>query len=61
MQQPQVDAAPKCEKDDFKLFHRSEIMLHVVSERNKHARNKIHKCKLLSYSVDKISQLKQLK
>ena len=48
-----IDAAPKCQVDAFKLFYRPEIILQIVHETNRKARNVRHKCKLLPNSGHK--------
>ena len=53
MQKPRFNAASECEIYAFKLFHRSEIIFQIVRKMNKQARNKRHKCEVLSNSVDK--------
>ena len=52
-QQPRIIAAPKHEVDAFKIFYRPEIILQMVRETNRKARDERHECKLLPNSVYK--------
>ena len=50
-QQPRIIAAPEHHVDAFKIFYRPEIMLYIVRETNKKARDLRHECKLSPNSV----------
>ena len=52
-QQPRIIAAPKHKVDAFKIFYRPEIILQIVRETNRKARDVRHECKLSSNSVYK--------
>ena len=52
-QQPRIIAAPKHEVDAFKIFYRPEIILQIVRETNRKARDVRHECKLSPNSVYK--------
>ena len=52
-QQPQIVAAPKHEMNAFKIFYRPEIILQIVRETNRKARDVRHECKLSPNSVYK--------
>ena len=45
-QQPRIIAAPEQVEDAFKIFYRPEIILHIVRETNRKARDVRHECKL---------------
>ena len=52
-QQPRIIAAPNHEVDAFKIFYRPEIILQIVRETNRKARDVRHECKLSPNSVNK--------
>ena len=52
-QQPRIIAAPEHEVDAFKIFYRPEIILHIVRETYRKARDVRHECKLSPNSVYK--------
>ena len=52
-QQPRVIAVSKHEVDAFKIFYRPEIILQIVRETNRKARDVRHECKLSPNSVYK--------
>ena len=52
-QQPRIIAAPINEVDAFKIFYRPEIIIQIVRETNRKARDVRHECKLSPNSVYK--------